>query len=65
MYKHDTNVEHQVSSELQKIFHILRATNWWNTSKMFGSRSWVKRSVSRVVLYFSTLKIECVIMFRF
>ena len=65
MYKHDTNVEHQVSSELQKIFHILRATNWWNTSKMFGSRSWVKRSVSRVVLYFSTLKIECIIIFRF
>ena len=64
MYKHDTNVEHQVSSELQKIFHILRATNWWNTSKMFGSRSWVKRSVSRVVLYFSTLKIECIIIFR-
>ena len=35
-------------------FYILRATNCWKMSRMFGSRSWVKRRVSRVVLYFST-----------
>jgi len=34
--------------------HILSATNWWNTSRMFGSRSWVKRRVSKVELYLST-----------
>ena len=34
--------------------YILRATNWWNTSRMLGSRSWVNSRVSRVVLYFST-----------
>ena len=34
--------------------HILRATNWWNTSRMFGSRSCVKSNVSSVELYLST-----------
>ena len=62
MYKHDTNVEHKRSPDLQVIFYILRATNWWNTSKMLGSRSWVNRSVSSVVLYFSTLKMECILI---
>ena len=36
------------------LFYILRATNWWNTSKMFGSRSCVKSNVSSVELYLST-----------
>ena len=36
--------------------HILSATNWWNTSRMFGSRSWVKSRVSKVELYLSTLE---------
>ena len=36
--------------------HILRATNWWNTSRMFGSRSCVKSNVSKVELYLSTCK---------
>ena len=34
--------------------HIRRATNWWNTSRMFGSRSCVKSNVSSVELYLST-----------
>lgn len=34
--------------------HILRATNWWNTSRMFGSRSCVNSNVSSVELYLST-----------
>ena len=38
------------------LFYILRATNWWNTSKMFGSRSCVKSNVSSVELYLSTCK---------
>ena len=39
---------------VNSLFYILRATNCWKMSRMFGSRSWVKRRVSRVVLYFST-----------
>ena len=38
--------------------YILSATNWWNTSRMLGSRSWVNSSVSRVVLYRSTCNKE-------
>ena len=38
--------------------YILSATNWWNTSRMLGSRSWVNSSVSRVVLYRSTCSKE-------
>ena len=43
-----------IFTTLPTLLYILSATNWWNTSRMFGSRSWVKSSVSRVVLYLST-----------
>ena len=50
----------QVECDRYKVFmgwggiHILRATNWWNTSRMFGSRSCVNSNVSSVELYLST-----------
>ena len=45
-------------SHSSKVYN-LRATNCWNTSKILGSKSWVKRRVSKVVLYFSTCSWCC------
>lgn len=41
------------------VVYDVRAVNWWNMSRMCGSRSWVKRRVSKVLLYFCTCSWCC------